>query len=25
LKEKILDCPNVQADSTGKLLDFDNN
>jgi RNA polymerase sigma-70 factor, ECF subfamily len=25
LKENILDCPNVESDKTGKLLDFDNN
>jgi RNA polymerase sigma-70 factor (ECF subfamily) len=25
LKENILDCPNVEADSSGKLLDFENN
>lgn len=25
LKENILDCPNVVSDSTGKLLDFENN
>lgn len=24
LKKDILDCPNVEADSTGKLLDFEN-
>ena len=25
LKENILDCPNVESDRTGKLLDFENN
>lgn len=25
LKERILDCPNVESDKTGKLLDFKNN
>jgi RNA polymerase sigma-70 factor (ECF subfamily) len=25
LKENILDCPNVESDKTGKLLDFENN
>ncbi len=25
LKETILDCPNVESDSSGKLLDFENN
>ena len=25
LKENILDCPNVESDSTGKLIDFENN
>jgi RNA polymerase sigma-70 factor (ECF subfamily) len=25
LRENILDCPNVESDSTGKLLDFENN
>lgn len=25
LKENILDCPNVESDTTGKLLDFENN
>ncbi len=25
LKDKIMDCPNVASDKTGKLLDFDNN
>ena len=25
LKEKILDCQNVESDKTGKLLDFENN
>jgi RNA polymerase sigma-70 factor (ECF subfamily) len=25
LKENILDCPNVESDISGKLLDFDNN
>jgi RNA polymerase sigma-70 factor (ECF subfamily) len=25
LKDQLLDCPNVETDSTGKLLDFDNN
>lgn len=25
LKENILDCPNVEADNTGKLIDFENN
>lgn len=25
LKENILDCPNVESDSTGKLTDFQNN
>lgn len=25
LKENILDCPNVESDSSGKLLDFENN
>lgn len=25
LKENILNCPNVDADSSGKLLDFENN
>ncbi len=25
LKEKILSCPNVEADSSGTLLDFENN
>lgn len=24
LKERILDCPNVESDRTGKLLDFEN-
>lgn len=25
LKDNILDCPNVESDDTGKLLDFENN
>lgn len=25
LRENILDCPNVESDNTGKLLDFENN
>ncbi len=25
LRKNILDCPNVESDSTGKLLDFENN
>ncbi len=25
LKENILDCPNVESDITGKILDFENN
>jgi RNA polymerase sigma-70 factor (ECF subfamily) len=25
LKDQLLDCPNVQSDDTGKLLDFENN
>ncbi len=25
LKENILDCPNVESDNSGKLLDFENN
>ncbi|WP_010518608.1 sigma-70 family RNA polymerase sigma factor [Croceivirga radicis] len=25
LKENILDCPNVESDSSGKLIDFENN
>ena len=25
LKDQLLDCPNVETDSTGKLLDFENN
>lgn len=25
LKDNILDCPNVESDNTGKLLDFENN
>jgi RNA polymerase sigma-70 factor (ECF subfamily) len=25
LRENILDCPNVESDSTGKLIDFENN
>jgi RNA polymerase sigma-70 factor (ECF subfamily) len=25
LKENILNCPNVESDTTGKLLDFENN
>ena len=25
LKKNILDCPNVEADATGKLIDFENN
>ncbi|WP_109830840.1 sigma-70 family RNA polymerase sigma factor [Reichenbachiella versicolor] len=25
LKEKILDCPNVESDSRGNLIDFENN
>jgi RNA polymerase sigma-70 factor (ECF subfamily) len=25
LKENILDCPNIESDSTGKLIDFENN
>tara|TARA_R110002051_G_scaffold324635_1_gene422820 strand:- start:13187 stop:13723 length:537 start_codon:yes stop_codon:yes gene_type:complete len=25
LKDQLLDCPNVETDGTGKLLDFDNN
>jgi RNA polymerase sigma-70 factor (ECF subfamily) len=25
LKENILNCPNVESDSTGKLLDYENN
>lgn len=25
LKKNILDCPNVESDSTGKLIDFENN
>ena len=25
LKENILNCPNVESDNTGKLLDFENN
>lgn len=25
LRENILDCPNVEADSKGKLIDFENN
>lgn len=25
LRDKILDCPNIESDNTGKLLDFENN
>tara|TARA_R110000764_G_scaffold227673_2_gene317905 strand:- start:772 stop:1305 length:534 start_codon:yes stop_codon:yes gene_type:complete len=25
LKDQLLDCPNVESDGTGKLLDFENN